>query len=341
MATAALENLAGEAAIIAPAQTENGRFAVKTLVDAFKPRPPRDWLVEDIFCAGSLDILAGDPGCKKTWTALWLAFCIAIGTPFLGHTTKQGRVLFVDEESGEDRLTERLRYVARGIGADENAPIDYLSIAQFDLLHSEDDKAMFCEIAINGRYSLIVVDALADIMPGGKENTVEDTQPIARVLRSITSKTGAVALLLHHTGKNGDIRGSSGIVAACDVAIKMVSEQDSVTLRSSKNRDGAPFVLNAMCDFEPEGFIMSETMLTVAEKKQLNRSQEYVVRFLTEHGASRKGDIMGAADVCSSDAAENAIYSLKSKGLIHRINPDETGRGVQAIFALKEQKDDN
>jgi hypothetical protein len=69
-------------------------------------------------------------------------------------------------------------------------------------------------------------------------------------------------------------------------------------------------------------------------RKTLSKSQEYVIRYLSEHGASPLPAIMAAADVCSLEAARKAVYNLASLKMINRTNPEETGQGVEAIYDL-------
>jgi hypothetical protein len=67
--------------------------------------------------------------------------------------------------------------------------------------------------------------------------------------------------------------------------------------------------------------------------KPLSKSQEYVIRYLTEHGASELKAIKGAADVCSPAAAKNAVYILADMRKIYRTNPSESDK-TPAIYDL-------
>jgi hypothetical protein len=66
----------------------------------------------------------------------------------------------------------------------------------------------------------------------------------------------------------------------------------------------------------------------------MSKSQSYVIRYLTEHGASSLPDIIGAADSCSPNAARQAVYLLVDDGRVYRINPNDMGRGTEAIYDL-------
>jgi hypothetical protein len=71
-----------------------------------------------------------------------------------------------------------------------------------------------------------------------------------------------------------------------------------------------------------------------AREKALSRSQEYVLRYLDEHGPSPLPGIMDAADVCSDNAARQAIYSLVTLGKVCRTNPGAR----PAVYALVDKE---
>jgi hypothetical protein len=102
--------------------------------DALHDPPAFEWLVEGLLAAPSLSLLVGDPGTKKTFLALDLAVCIALGQDWLGHQTQQSPTMFVDEETGLNRLWTRLRAALRGHDAPWETPLYFSSLGGFDLL---------------------------------------------------------------------------------------------------------------------------------------------------------------------------------------------------------------
>ncbi len=95
--------------------------------------------------------------------------------------------------------------------------------------------------------------------------------------------------------------------------VQVTSEDGSefVNFKSEKNRDGAALNWAAKATWikEPESFTMIAAA-THEKGKTLSKSQEYVIRHLTEHGASPLPEIMAGADICSPGTARNAVYSL-------------------------------
>lgn len=153
------------------------RFIRRNAAYALGNQPPIDWVVENLFSAGSVSLIVGPPGSKKTYSMLSAAVCVATGENWLDFGTRKRPVLFVDEESGDQRMARRLGDALRGEHADETIPIEYISLAHFNLLNSSDAILLLDQVLEIGA-GFVIIDALADIMPGGDENAVKDVQQV-------------------------------------------------------------------------------------------------------------------------------------------------------------------
>lgn len=315
-------------------QLARPRYVVRSAADALQPQPPISWVVHDLVSTGSLGVVVGPPGTKKTYALLDLGVCVALGKAWLEMGTTQARVLIIDEESGERRLARRLGDTLRGHFGDDATPLDYISLAQFNLLEPGDG-ALLHALVEALEPGLVIVDALVDIMPGGDENAVKDVQPVMQRLRKIAEETQAAILLIHHTNKAGSYRGSSAIAGAVDLLLSVTSESDSkfIKFEVEKHRDGEPAVFGAVATWADGQFWLSRRDVA-APGGQLSRPQRWVVEFLRQHGPSAKSEIVADPDTCSSRSASDAIYQLVEKGQIVRTNPNEKGRGIQAIYDL-------
>ena len=311
------------------------RFVVRTAADALKPQAPLEWIVDRIISKGSVNIFYGDPGAKKTYALLSMAVCIAKGKPWLELTVIPCKVLFIDEETGEKRLSLRIAAALRGELAGEDTPIEFISLAGFKLDDPNDTVILKAVIQERGA-GVIILDALADVMTGD-ENSKQDTQPIFNRLRMIAEETGAAIIIIHHSNKVGGYRGSSAIKGAVDLMILVESKNgnDYLDFTSEKNRDGeaVKWAAKAAWLMNPERFHL--TAREPLEKlKPLPLSQDYVIRFLKEHGPAKMSAIMGAADTCESGTAKKAVYALVRLGKVYRTNPDEQGQGIEAVYDL-------
>jgi hypothetical protein len=316
------------------------RIVVRNAAYVLQPQPPIEYIIEKIITEKSVNMYYGEPGSKKTYSLLSLAVCVALGKPWLEFTTRQTKVLIVDEESGETRLNKRLGDAIRGEIGDDSALVEYVSLAGF-ILNEPGDVALLEALVTERGAGLVIIDALADVMTGD-ENSKEDTQPIFRALRKIAEHTGAAIIIIHHSNRTGSYRGSSAIKGALDVMVKISSDDQSnfIMYQTEKTRDIEPMTWAALAYWTENQFY-----LTIAERQSKTRrhsaSDEYVLKYLKEHGASALPDIMGAADTCSPAAARQAVYRLAIASEIYRTNPGTTGgRGNAAIYDLSKRDED-
>jgi hypothetical protein len=305
---------------------ERPRFILRNAAYALQPQPPIDYIVDDLITNSSVNVIYGEPGSKKTYTALSLAVCVANGRNWLDFKTRKVPVLIIDEESGEKRLSRRLGEAIRGESGDTTSPIFYISLAGFKLDDPTDPILIHALIEQTGAH-LVIIDALADIMDGD-ENDKKDVQPVFNALRKIAENTDSAILIIHHSNKAGGYRGSSAIKGSIDLMIQVTSENGSnlVNFNTEKNRDGDKTTWAAEAIWAEDQFYLKPTTRQVNEH---GRAEAYIINFLTENGASYVDVMMASAEPCSSQKARQAVYSLARKGMIKRINT-----GKRAIYEI-------
>jgi hypothetical protein len=308
------------------------RYTVHNAADALAPRDPVEWIVKGFIYKKCILVVYGDGGTKKTWFSAFVSACVSGGVACGDFETKKCRVLFIDEENGDDEISDRLGRCLRGALVDETADLRYISLAAFHLDNPQDEAMLMAEIKAQ-EAGLVVLDALADLMIGD-ENSKQDTQPVFNALRRIAEKTGAAILVIHHANKNGGHRGSSVIKDAPDILLQVSSDPDSnfINFKTEKNRKGKALKWSMRATWSQDSFYLTNAE-TQEKTKTLSKSQDYVIRYLTEHGASELPAIEGAADVCSGNAARQAVYALVPIGKVYRTNPG----GKPAIYDLSKE----
>jgi hypothetical protein len=322
---------------IEPMITSTPRFTIHTAEEALQPIPPIEYILKDLISKDSVSLFFGEPGSKKTYSLISLAVCVAAGKPWLGFECKQGRVLIVDEESGEKRLSIRLGDALRGELIEGTAPLQFISLANFKL-DEPGDVALLTKVIKDNQIDLVIIDALADVMTGD-ENSKQDTQPIFAALRKIADQTNAAVIIIHHSNKTGGYRGSSAIKGAVDLMVLVESDNESefVNFKVEKNRDGQFHKWSAKATWTDGQFYLS-TAEQREKPRVLVESQEYVLRHLKKYGHCSLPDIEANADTCSANAARLAVYSLASMGKVYRTNPGAKGMAVRAIYAIQEDQ---
>ncbi len=311
------------------------RYEVLNAANFFEPQAPIEWTVDGLISEGSVSVVFGEPGCGKTWALFDLAVCVARGDAWLTMATKKGAVLIIDEESGRRRLSRRMGEVMRGHDAGPDTPIMGVSLAAFDL-GSADDLAEIRALIIRNKIKMVIVDALADVMPGRDENAVKDTAPIFLSLRKIAEETQAAIIVIHHSNKGGGYRGSSSIKGAIDLLLNVEkkNESNNMTFKTEKARDTTAGAFGATMNFDGGKF-----WLTASEYDRntalYKNGELYVMRYLKASGTGTQADIQGSADGCTENQARLSVYKLVNMGLVERINAG--GAGIKAIFALTDK----
>jgi len=316
-----------------PPSEDAPRYTLYTAADALRPQLPLDWVIQNLFSAGSISLLVGDPKSGKTYAALDAAVCVVLGEPWLSLATQAGNVLLVDEENGPRRMALRVGACLRGHGIDDPAtPLFYISLARFNLLTGE-DADLLRDAIIDTDARFVVIDALVDVMPGGDENAAGDVHRVFMGLRTIAAETDAAILVIHHTNKAGGYRGSSAMFGAVDALLTLKKTDKYFKFNLTASHDCEPFKFAAVGYWQMGAFNLVDVEL-VPEVVRLPKSHTYVLRFLAENGPSTTPTIQAHADTCSANTARLAVYKLTDKGLLERI--DDGGRQSTATYALTE-----
>lgn len=309
--------------------------------EVFLSQPPIQYIVEGVFPEGSLSVIFGEPGSKKTYSMLDAGICVALGKDWLDFSTRQVPVLFVDEESGNQRMNKRLRAVMQAHNASKDLRFAYSVLEGFDLRTIKDRKKLH-ELVIRTEAKFVILDALADFLPGD-ENSVKDVLPGLRALRCIADQTKAAIVLIHHAGKSGQYRGSSSIKGAVDLMLNVKSSPESpnIDFNCEKARDFEPFSFAAVIHFDDENVYLTSSMSRY-EKRTQYIAEKCIIEHLNENGDSYISDICKAvesADICKAETARKVIYILADQNKIERKNLG--GSGSKAIYGLrsKDEKD--
>jgi hypothetical protein len=325
------------------------RFALQPAFTAYQPQPPTEWLVEGLLSKGSVNLLVGEGGSKKTYAMLDMAVCLAQGLGWLNFTTRQANVVWVDEESGSNRMKKRLSQVMSAHQSPPELPFYFTSLAMYNLRTAEHVGQLMLK-AWEVEAGLIVIDALADVMPGADENMVRDVVPVFQGLRKVADQTGAAVVVIHHANKSGGYRGSTSMHGAVELMLQVHSKKNTtfIEFQSVKTRDTGMVNFAAQIHFEPgegeaERVRLSPAHPTEAQKairrgEPISRAGRYVLEYLRDNGESGLKEMVEETDKFSKNYLKKALIELKDSGLIGRTN--EGGKGVTAIYDLTEDAEE-
>jgi hypothetical protein len=107
------------------------------------PEPSVEFVVADLLHRRSAFLVAGDGGAGKSILCQMLSTCVAVGAPFLGRATMQGRAVFITGEDDQDVLRMRHSRICQTLGLDPaqlEGKLSIRSMADTDMFLWSDGK---------------------------------------------------------------------------------------------------------------------------------------------------------------------------------------------------------
>jgi hypothetical protein len=177
--------------------------------------PDPEPIIQGVVCRAELIGLVAPRSSGKSAVALDMTLHIASGRPWNGREVAQGAVLYVAAENapgyrkrlhawgvahGEDVSALPFRLVRAPMKLDGGVDAERLR----DTVHAETQR-------LGVPVVWVVVDTVRRTL-GGKENESDDFQRYVDACDLIRNETGAVVMLVHHTGNGGEKRGRGSSV---------------------------------------------------------------------------------------------------------------------------------
>lgn len=205
----------------------------------FLQRRPASWIVKGIVPRAGLAVIYGASGSGKTFLTLDMVAAVVRGLPWCDGATKKGRAVYVVAE-GASGFRNRLEAYCEFHGVDpDHFDIGVVADAP-NLLAKDDVRDLIKALVAFGKVDLIVVDTYARAMAGGNENDAKDVGQAVAHCDIIHRKTGALVVLVHHSGKDATrgARGSGALRAAADLEIEVVQTKEFRAATITKQKDG-------------------------------------------------------------------------------------------------------
>ena len=232
------------------------KLVFKSITEIMNTDYPPIWQPVDGFLTEGFNVLVGDSKVGKSWLALYLAYCLASGSPFLGRKTDPCVVFYLGLEDNEARFKSRFEKM----GFSERLKQGEFDNNMFFTTVAPKMGAGFeseLEAAINsaGKKCFVILDVLQKVK--GKKSRTQDAYEgdyeIYAPFKDIPKRTANKCAILgiHHTNKSGGgddpfaaINGSNGLMGTADTIIMMRAENrvDRIAKITGVSRD---------CDIEP------------------------------------------------------------------------------------------
>ncbi len=292
------------------AQERREKFRLVQVGEIAKRDPP-NWIIEQLIPQADLAMIYGAPSSGKSFIALDLAFAVSTGFTWFNRKSRKGSVVWIAAEAaGAMRNRVRAYGQARGIMLETT---DLWVIEQPLSLMNDEDVNALTHVVGQKSPTLIIVDTLSAASGGANENSGEDMNKVLDNCRRLHAATGALVMLIHHTGKDASrgARGWSGLKGAVQTELLVEQNESSPVrvLHVTKQRDAQdgekmPFKLlpvpldfddvTTSCVVEP----LDEALLNGDTKKKLGGTQKLVFAAVYEL-SSTLADEAGAIPIQS------------------------------------------
>lgn len=309
-----------------------------------------EWLIDGILYKDTLAAIVGTRGTFKTFMALDWGLSIAQGKAWNGHATRMGNVVHIVGEGGRGikrRAAAWRQYHEVDIKDTANWAC---TIKAVDLLVETDGLMK----AISGTFSnlsLLIVDTLARNMTGDENNTAAMSS-LVKQADALREKFGTTVLFLHHTNRQGTIRGNSSFDGALDTILVLQRKGETVTVYNDPEHGGKqkeaeefePFTLRRKritLDGQTDG--VSSIILELDAEN--DPYVEPILRILDSggfRGVSREDALQRASelDICKASKFGDTWTSMKNREIIEVAEDSPSkGRGAKWIRSMNGLKD--
>lgn len=240
-------------------------------------------VVHGLFRAGETINLIANPKIGKSWLGYHLALSIISGQEWLGFSTRQGKVLLIDNELHPQTIANRIPKVAAELGLfsdDYAGKLDvwplrgnlrplYRLVEEFD--------------GLGETYQVIILDAKYRFSTGKSESDNAAETELYNLIDCLAAMTGAAIVLIHHASKGsqsekrvtdvGSGAGAQSRAADCHIILREHEDEDVFVLDAAV-RSFPPVEPLAICwEFPLWRVTGADTSLLKGKKTQREEKQ--------------------------------------------------------------------
>lgn len=200
--------------------------------------PEPEPLIDGVLFRDTIAWLQGKPGDGKSFVALDMSGCVGTGEHWQGHPVTTGPVIYLAAE-GVSGIRQRVRAWEQAMGT------AMTNVRWLPLPVQASDRTQWSaliELVREQTPILIVIDTQARVTVGMEENAAKDMGVFVDRLERLRRASAACVLVIHHMGRNGEhMRGSTALEGAAATILKVVKDEDVLTLSNPKQKDAEEF----------------------------------------------------------------------------------------------------
>jgi len=207
----------------------NAIFEFLDVTQIKKMQDPK-WLVSGLVVENALGFIYGPPGCLKTFIALGMGLSFAVGMPdWWGRKIeRQGAVVYISSEGQSDLKFRIQAWEQKNQVLADDSPF-YLIRQTINFMKAEDVGKLLATVqaiaTIAGvKIAAVFVDTVSRTLPGADENLQKDMTLFVAACDAVRQRFGATVIGVHHTSRNGNMRGSTVFPGAGDFLVEVNRE---------------------------------------------------------------------------------------------------------------------
>lgn len=193
-----------------------------------------EWLIKGLAVENALGFIFGAPGGGKTFVALSQALSLAVGMPdwFSRPITRKGPVVYISSEGQADLKFRIAAWETQNQVLADEAPF-FLIRQTINFMAVDDVGKLVATIEaikdLVGVPVAVYVDTVSRVLPGADENLQKDMTLFIGACDKIRELYGATVVGVHHTSRNGNLRGSTVFDGAGDFLLQVEKEEGALT----------------------------------------------------------------------------------------------------------------
>ncbi len=273
-----------------------------SIFETFDPNaalpPLQEYIIDPIISEKSITLMYAPTGIGKTWFSMCIALAASNGKPIFSNTKtswlapKPRRVVYIDSEMTEYHFKKRLQILSQMYQSDHQN-LSFRLVAD-ENMNLADEESGYCDQitqwlndeADAGRpVDLLILDNLSTLT--GFNDSAKSWNTLFSWMKTLKEKRKhpCSVLVVHHSNKKGDQRGTSAKTATVDNVIKLEAQECTtansvafkVTVEKGRDIENIPAPFTVELQLPARGNAKPVFRVVGLNKDQNTRSDEAVL----------------------------------------------------------------
>jgi putative DNA primase/helicase len=283
-----------------------------------QPLPQREHVLAPILPERGLAMLFAPRGVGKTQIAFNIGWAVACGQPFLRwYAPKPRPVLHIDGEMPQQLLQERAKAMMAPTVREPPHP-DFFRLLSMDrqelgvslnLALPEHQAAVEAHL---DQVDLLILDNISTLVNSGRENDADSWDEMQAWLLTLR-RMGKTVLIIHHSGRGGNARGTSKREDVLDTVIQLKHPEDY------EPEDGARFEVHLT---KARGIYGDDALPFEARLEVIDGRDKWTCKVLRDEVLDRVEELSRAGGTVREIADELGLSRSKVQRLIDKLRGD-------------------